>query len=132
MSKKQLEELYAQLASHLLAFVRAGMAGKQASKEIQEDLLPETFASLFAALNYASPLENLTAYVYQSLKNRIIDSFRKCRLNIVDDFNKDEMKFDAGVMYYVEHKNLRREITAALAELILMIFTNGHFDHVTY
>ena len=39
MSKKQLEELYAQLASHLLAFVRAGMAGKQASKEIQEDLL---------------------------------------------------------------------------------------------
>jgi RNA polymerase sigma factor (sigma-70 family) len=135
MSKKQLEELYAQQASRLIAFVRTRMAGSQVSNETPEDLLQETFYSLLAALNYSTPIENLTAYVYQSLKNRIVDSFRKRKLNITDGFDVDEIEFDEDVMHYVEQEHLRRELTFALSELPVdqcEVFLKNELEGLSY
>lgn len=42
-----------------------------------EDIVQDVFVSLFEKADVTLPIENLAAYVYQSLRNRIVDIFRK-------------------------------------------------------
>lgn len=42
-----------------------------------EDLVQDVAASLFNRADIAAPIENLTAYAYHALRNRLVDYFRK-------------------------------------------------------
>ena len=42
-----------------------------------EDIVQDVFVSLFEKADVTLPIENLAAYVYQSLRNRLVDIFRK-------------------------------------------------------
>ena len=44
-----------------------------------EDFVHDVAVQLFAQGNIAAPIENLSAYVYRSLANRIVDHFRRRR-----------------------------------------------------
>lgn len=117
MSKKHLEQLYASQASRLLAFVRARMTAKQSASHQAEDILQETFASLLTALNFSTPLDNLTAYVYQSLKNRIIDVSRRQKQPVIDTLDFDETTFADDTRPLAEQAHLHWELSLALASL---------------
>ncbi len=47
-----------------------------------EDIVQEVFTGLFDRTDFTVPVENLSAYVYRSLKNKVIDVFRR-KKNIV-------------------------------------------------
>jgi len=42
-----------------------------------EDIVQEVMANLFSRGDISTPLENLAAYIYRSLRNRVIDLFQK-------------------------------------------------------
>jgi RNA polymerase sigma factor (sigma-70 family) len=49
----------------------------QAADEEPEDIVQDVMAGIFGIADVARPVENLGAYVYQSVRNRIIDLFRR-------------------------------------------------------
>ena len=51
-----------------------------------EDLVQDVAANLFNRADVAAPIENLTAYAYHALRNRLADYFRKKRQTVsLDD-----------------------------------------------
>jgi RNA polymerase sigma-70 factor (ECF subfamily) len=50
-----------------------------------EDLVQEVMTGILARADISVPFENLSAYIYQSLKNRIIDTFRNRKKTISID-----------------------------------------------
>jgi RNA polymerase sigma factor (sigma-70 family) len=57
-----------------------------------EDIVQEVILSIFNRADVTIPIENLTAYVYQALRNRAIDFLRKKRTDVVsleDDILND-------------------------------------------
>ena len=59
-----------------------------------EDIVQDVILNIFTRADLTIPIENLTAYVYQALRNRIIDYLRK---------RKDMVSLDAE---YVDSKDL--------------------------
>ena len=47
-----------------------------------EDIVQDVIANLFDRADITSPIENLTAYVYRALRNRVIDYLRKKRESV--------------------------------------------------
>ena len=47
-----------------------------------EDIVQDVIVNLFDKADITSPIENLTAYVYRALRNRIIDYLRKKRESV--------------------------------------------------
>lgn len=57
-----------------------------------EDIVQDVMCSIFDRADVTLPIENLTAYVYRSLRNKVIDIFRKKQ----DVVSLDEVISDAG------------------------------------
>lgn len=70
----QLSEFFAAERAKLAAFVRRRL--DDAAEMEAEDLVQEVFAGLFERADPLSEIGNLSAYVYRSLKNRVIDRIR--------------------------------------------------------
>lgn len=47
-----------------------------------EDIVQDVIVNLFDRADITNPVENLTAYIYQALRNRIVDYLRKKRENV--------------------------------------------------
>ena len=58
-----------------------------------EDIVQEVMTSVFNVSDVTIPFENLAAYLYQSLRNRVIDYLRKRRLEMM---SLDEELFDGS------------------------------------
>lgn len=48
-----------------------------------EDIVQDVMLSIFDKSDFTIPIENLTAYIYRALRNRVIDIFRKRKLPMV-------------------------------------------------
>ena len=48
-----------------------------------EDIVQDVVFNIFNKADVTEPIENLTAYVYQALRNRTIDLIRKKRSNVM-------------------------------------------------
>jgi RNA polymerase sigma factor (sigma-70 family) len=73
--KKTLSEFLLAEYGKLVRYVRRAIADS-ADREA-EDIVQDVIVNLFDKADVTIPIENLTAYVYQSLKNKIVDIFRK-------------------------------------------------------
>jgi RNA polymerase sigma factor (sigma-70 family) len=80
-----------------------------------EDLVQDVMLSIFDRADVTLPIENLAAYVYRSLKNKVIDIFRKKR----DVVSLDEVVSEAGcdTARDVEQKELIEQIFDAMDSL---------------
>ncbi len=67
-------EFFARESRKLAVFVRRRL--EDAAEMEAEDLVQEVFANLFEKADPLSEIGNLSAYVYRSLRNRIIDRLR--------------------------------------------------------
>lgn len=47
-----------------------------------EDIVQDVMLNIFAKADVTEPIENLSAYIYQSLRNKIVDGFRKKRYDL--------------------------------------------------
>jgi len=73
---------------NLISYVKRNW---QAANEADaEDIVQDVALNLFTKVDFNSPIENLFAYVYRSLKNKIIDLTRKRREDRLDDYEDDE------------------------------------------
>ena len=61
----------------LVRYVRSRI--DDAADRDAEDIVQEVMLNIFDKADISIPIENLTAYIYQALRNRIIDLFRKRR-----------------------------------------------------
>ena len=73
--KNRLSEFVLAEYGKLVLYVRRAIADS-ADREA-EDVVQDVIVNLFEKADITIPIENLAAYVYQSLKNRIVDIFRK-------------------------------------------------------
>src|SRR5512136_1838177 len=61
--------------SRLVRYVRS-LIDDAADRE-GEDIVQDVVLGLFEKADISAPVENLAAYVYQSLRNRVIDAMRR-------------------------------------------------------
>jgi RNA polymerase sigma factor (sigma-70 family) len=80
-----------------------------------EDIVQDVMLSIFDKADVTLPIENLAAYVYRSLRNKVIDIFRKKQ----DVVSLDEVISDAGcdTVRDVEKKELIEQIFDAMDSL---------------
>ena len=75
--KSRLAEVFRTEYSRLIGFVRRRV--DHMATQDAEDFVHDVAVHLFNQGDISAPVENLSAYVYRSLSNRIADYFRKRR-----------------------------------------------------
>jgi RNA polymerase sigma-70 factor (ECF subfamily) len=88
--QKRISGFLAREYDGLRNFVKSYWYGTDADAE---DILQDVVLNLFEKVDFNSPIENLMAYVYRSLKNKIIDTGRKRKdkpLSHYDDYESGE------------------------------------------
>ena len=71
----KLSEFFRTEYSRWVRFVRRRI--DDAADRDAEDIVQDVMLNLFDKADFAAPIENLSAYIYQALRNRITDMFRK-------------------------------------------------------
>jgi RNA polymerase sigma factor (sigma-70 family) len=80
MSKTQRAswtEFFSRERKRLVGYVRSLI--EDAGDREGEDIVQEVALGLFDNADIAAPIENLSAYVYQALRNRVVDKLRRRR-----------------------------------------------------
>jgi RNA polymerase sigma factor (sigma-70 family) len=72
--KKRIAELIAEEWGRLVGYVRAWIA--DTAERDAEDVVQDVIEHVFEKADLAEPIVDLTAYLYRSLRNRIIDLYR--------------------------------------------------------
>lgn len=93
----QIEQLFRNDRKKYLGFIRQRVR----NQEEAEDILQDVFTNVLAASKDANkPIDNLASWVFTSVRNRIIDSYRKKRTDSFADLGSKESKDDG--LDYVE------------------------------
>jgi RNA polymerase sigma factor (sigma-70 family) len=93
----QIEELFRNDRKKYLGFIRQRVR----SNEEAEDILQDVFTNVLAASRDVNkPIDNLASWVFTSVRNRIIDSYRKKKTSTFADMGSQESKDDG--LDYVE------------------------------
>jgi len=86
--QKTVSGFFAHEYDNLVSYVRKNW---QAANEAEaEDIVQDVALNLFTKVDFNAPIENLFAYVYRSLKNKIIDLTRKRRAGRLDDYEDEK------------------------------------------
>lgn len=122
-SKSQLAEIFVREKSRFLHFVRRQLY--ELSSVDAEDILSDVTYSLLRRADVVDQVENLTAYIYRSLANRIIDQRRQSvpvvELDAAEE-HSDATAFELqdsrpGPDRILEQSELRRHLLLALGNL---------------
>ena len=84
--RNRLTEFFTSEYKRMVGFVRQKVDSLAAQDA--EDFVQEVAANLFSRADISAPVENLSAYVYRSLRNEIVDYFR---------LKRNTVSFDAPV-----------------------------------
>jgi len=79
-NKGRITEFFRREGARLAGYVRRRLA--DAADQDATDLVQDVFASIFERVDPTIEIENVSAYVYRSLRNRISDSLRKRRQDL--------------------------------------------------
>jgi RNA polymerase sigma factor (sigma-70 family) len=93
----QIEQLFRNDRKKYLGFIRQRVR----SHEEAEDILQDVFTNVLASSKDVNkPIDNLASWVFTSVRNRIIDSYRKKKTDNFADLGSQDMKDDG--LDYVE------------------------------
>lgn len=93
----QIEQLFRNDRKKYLGFIRQRVR----SQEEAEDILQDVFTNVLASSKDVNkPIDNLASWVFTSVRNRIIDSYRKKKTDNFADLGSQDMKDDG--LDYVE------------------------------
>jgi RNA polymerase sigma-70 factor (ECF subfamily) len=79
--RRSIAEFFRDEHSHLVHFVRQLI--DDTAEQDGEDLVQEVALNLFRRADVMAPIENLAAYIYRALRNKVIDEFRMRREEVV-------------------------------------------------
>lgn len=85
--KEKLSHFFHREYTKLLGFVRKRI--DDTAELDAEDIVQDVILHIFDKANITAPIENLAAYIYQSLRNKIIDVFRR---------KKESLSLDASLL----------------------------------
>ena len=141
----QIEQLFRTDRKKYLGFIRQRVR----NQEEAEDILQDVFTNVLAASKDVNkPIDNLASWVFTSVRNRIIDSYRKKRTDSFADLGPTEQK-DEG-MDHVERflgdfsynpeedlvrKTIWESVVAGLEELPAeqkWVFVKNEFEGVSF
>jgi len=123
--KLRIAEFFRQEKTRLVNYVRRWV--RDTAELDGEDIVQDVMLNLFDTADVTAPIENLSAYIYRSLYNRVVDSFRRKRrvVSLEGDIDgerdatlKDllsDVRYD--VQDELERKELREHLYRALEEL---------------
>jgi RNA polymerase sigma factor (sigma-70 family) len=87
-NQKRLSGLFAREYDNLVAFVKRYWHGNEQADA--EDIVQDVILNLYTKVDFNRPVENLIAYTYRSLKNRVIDWQRKRSDKVLSAFDDEE------------------------------------------
>jgi RNA polymerase sigma factor (sigma-70 family) len=87
-NQKTLSRLFAREYHNLISFVKRYWHGDEEMDA--EDIVQEVVLNLYTRVDFTSPIENLLAYTYRSLKNRVIDRQRKKKKRMLSEFENEQ------------------------------------------
>jgi len=91
----QIEQLFRTDRNKYLGFIRQRVR----SQEDAEDILQDVFTNVLAASKDVNkPIDNLASWVFTSVRNRIIDSYRKKKADSFADLGTQEQHEDGSDM----------------------------------
>jgi len=86
-NQQRLSVLFAREYQNLVSFVKRYWHGNEQADA--EDIVQDVMLNLYTKIDFSRPVENLLAYTYRSLKNRVVDWQRK-RKDLVLSTYEDE------------------------------------------
>ena len=86
--KNRVARFFREEKGRLLNYVRRWV--HDAADRDSEDIVQDVMVNIFNAADVAAPIENLSAYIYRSLYNRVVDGFRRRRKNVSLESTVDE------------------------------------------
>jgi RNA polymerase sigma factor (sigma-70 family) len=141
----QIEQLFRNDRKKYLGFIRQRVR----SQEEAEDILQDVFTNVLAASSDVNkPIENIASWVFTSVRNRIIDTYRKKKADTFSDLGSNDSKDDA--MDHVERflgdfsyspegdlvrKTIWESVLAGLEELPpeqKWVFVQNEFEGVSF
>lgn len=112
--------------SRLIRYVRNRI--DDAADRESEDIVQDVVLGLFEKANISAPVENLAAYVYQSLRNRVIDAMRRRKgghqsldAELLGDTGSTLADFIADMAYDIEKELDRKEFNHDLNTALSML-----------
>ena len=141
--KKRIAEFFRAEKNRLVYYVRRWV--QDAADRDSEDIVQDVMVNIFNAADITAPIDNLSAYIYRSLYNRIVDVFRHKRPYLSLDDTIDERDFLtlkdtlSDVRYdaqnELERKEIRAQIHGALDDLSFeqrQVFIATEFEGRSY
>jgi RNA polymerase sigma-70 factor (ECF subfamily) len=124
MRKKKLSEFFLVEREKLVHYARRLI--DDAADRDAEDIVQDVIVNLFDKADVTAPIENLAAYVYRSLKNRIVDIFRQkdkthhisLDVEVVDNDCSTLAELIRDARDYAETEEEKMELYAELYEAI--------------
>lgn len=116
MNKAKIEKLYARDSEKFLAYIRKHL-NRHIDFHDERDILQEVFYSLINGIDMARPINDLTGYVYRSIQNKMIDLFRRRKLDRDDAVAPEDIAIDALIAEHLEQQQTLEAVWRALEEL---------------
>ena len=88
MKRNKITEFFRQEYGKLVSYVRQWI--DDTADRDAEDIVQDVFVNIYDHADVSIPIENLSAYVFRSLKNRIVDVFRR---------KKETVSMESGVSH---------------------------------
>jgi RNA polymerase sigma-70 factor (ECF subfamily) len=120
--KRRIADFFRSEKDRLLSYVRRWV--HDTADRDGEDIVQDVMVNIFNAADITAPIENLSAYIYRALYNRIVDGFRRKRKNIsledtIDEQGKLTLKDTLSDIRYDAHSELERsEIRGIIHEAL--------------
>lgn len=86
-----------------------------AAERDAEDIVQDVMLNIFDKADFTRPIENLSAYIYQSLRNRVIDVLRRKKDVISLSELIRDVRYDT--VHEVEKKEIQEQILQAMDSL---------------
>ncbi|HPE55105.1 MAG TPA: RNA polymerase sigma factor [Bacteroidales bacterium] len=87
-NQKTLSQFFAKEYHNLVSFVKRYWHGDEEMDA--DDIVQDVVLNLYTRVDFTTPIENLLAYTYRSLKNRVIDRQRKKKNRMLSDFEDEQ------------------------------------------
>lgn len=112
---KTIEEFYKKEKDKLVRFVQKWVGNFQDSEDIVQDII----FKILENPDFDSPIENISAYIYKALRNKIVDKFRKKSAEYsLDSIPQEELNLDFAQNSIIEELE-RRQLNDKLNDLLL-------------
>jgi RNA polymerase sigma factor (sigma-70 family) len=111
--KKRIAGFVAKEWTRLVGFVRTWIA--DTAERDAEDVVQDVLERLFETADVTTPIADLSAYLYRSLRNRVIDIYRSPRRSAELPEELSDLRFEASEE--MEREEAREELFDAIEEL---------------